>query len=675
MQRIRVLFLIDKLVNTGGAEMFAFGLATHLPSDRFESWLCSTRVVDAERSAALSEAGVRHVHLDRRTKWDVHHFAPLPGLLRRERIDILHAHKFGSNVWGTLLGRAARVPIVLAHEQTWSYQGDPLRRFIDGQLIGRLATRFIAVSSRDAERMRSVEGVRPEKIVMIPNAFVPRPATPDGDLRTELGLERSAPLIGVVAVLRRQKALSVLLRAHLRVLDQIPDAHVVIAGDGECRAELQQLCRELVRRAGFIFSESDRTSTRSCAQSTSRRSPRTTRERRWSHSSAWPAALRSWRPPSAAFPDIVRDGETGILVPPRDPTGLADALAGVLSDPDRGRRTGGRVGGDSPPFHDRRDHRALCRSLRKPDGGTRPVIRRGLMERIRVLFLIDELAITGGAEVFALGLATHLPAERFDRWLCSTRLVDPGMSATLVEAGVKHVHLDRRTKWDVHRFAPLPGLLRREKIEILHAHKFGSNVWGTLIGRAARVPIVLAHEQTWSYEGDPMRRLLDGQLIARLATRFIAVSSRDAERMRSVEGVPAEKIVMIPNAYVPRPETPDADLRAELGLESSTPLIGVVAILRPQKALDVLLKAHAQALQTVPDAHLVIAGDGPCRRELDSCAASSAPPTESTSSACDTTSTRSSARSMSPSSPPITRARRWWRSSAWPTGLRSWRAP
>jgi glycosyltransferase involved in cell wall biosynthesis len=239
------------------------------------------------------------------------------------------------------------------------------------------------------------------------------------------------------------------------------------------------------------------------------------------------------------------------------------------------------------------------------------------MQRIRVLFLIDELAITGGAEVFALGLATHLPADRFDRWLCSTRLADPGMRSTLLEAGVKHVHLDRRTKWDVHRFAPLPGLLRREKIEILHAHKFGSNVWGTLIGRAARVPIVLAHEQTWSYEGDPLRRMLDGQLISRLATRFIAVSSSDAERMSSVEGVPPEKIVMIPNAYVPRPETPDADLRAELGLESSTPLIGVVAILRPQKALDVLLKAHAQALDTVPDAHVVIAGDGPCRRELE----------------------------------------------------------
>ncbi len=338
MQRIRVLFLIDKLVSTGGAEMFAFGLATHLPADRFESWLCSTRVVDAERSAALSEAGVKHVHLDRRTKWDVHRFATLPGLLRRERVDILHAHKFGSNVWGTLIGRAARVPIVLAHEQTWSYEGDPLRRLLDGQLIGRLATRFIAVSSRDAERMSSVEGVPREKIVMIPNAYVPRPATPDGDLRTELGLERSAPLIGVVAVLRRQKALSVLLRAHLRVLDQIPDAHVVIAGDGECRAELEQLCRELgtADRVHFLGERQDidsilRSVDVAAISSDYEGTPLVAFECMANRTPLVATAV-------GGLPDIVRDGETGILVPPRDPAALAEALTGVLSDPDRARR-------------------------------------------------------------------------------------------------------------------------------------------------------------------------------------------------------------------------------------------------------------------------------------------------------------------------------------------------
>ena len=65
-----------------------------------------------------------------------------------------------------------------------------------------------------------------------------------------------------------------------------------------------------------------------------------------------------------------------------------------------------------------------------------------------------------------------------------------------------------------------------------------------------------------------MRRWLDGHLIARLCTRFIAVSSMDAQRMVSVEGVPVEKIVMIPNAYVPRADVSAGDLRAEFGLRA-----------------------------------------------------------------------------------------------------------
>ena len=100
-------------------------------------------------------------------------FARLVALLREERFDVLHAHKFGSNLWGSIFGRLTRTPVVIAHEQTWSYEGQPLRRFLDGQVIGRLADVMVAVSTRDQERMTSIEGVPPHKTTYIPNAFVP----------------------------------------------------------------------------------------------------------------------------------------------------------------------------------------------------------------------------------------------------------------------------------------------------------------------------------------------------------------------------------------------------------------------------------------------------------------------------------------------------------------------
>jgi glycosyltransferase involved in cell wall biosynthesis len=338
MSRIRVLYLIDELALTGGAEVIALGLATHLPADRFEVWLCSTRLADPVMRADLAAASVKHVHLDRRTKWDLHRFLPLRGLLRREKIDILHSHKFGSNVWGTLIGRAANTPIVLAQEHTWSYEGNPLRRLLDGQLIGRLATRFVAVSSLDAERMHSIEGVRREKIVMIPTAYVPRPPTPDADLRAELGLAASTPLIGVVAILRAQKNLPVLLRAHARVLETVPDARVVIAGDGECRDELEQLSRELgtADRVHFLGLRHDvdailRSIDVAAISSDYEGMPLVVFECMANRTPLVSTAV-------GGLPDVIRDGETGILVPPRDPEALAAALSAVLTDSDLGHR-------------------------------------------------------------------------------------------------------------------------------------------------------------------------------------------------------------------------------------------------------------------------------------------------------------------------------------------------
>ncbi len=238
------------------------------------------------------------------------------------------------------------------------------------------------------------------------------------------------------------------------------------------------------------------------------------------------------------------------------------------------------------------------------------------MPRSRILVLIDSAIDSGGAERFSVGLATHLPSERYQVWLCATRDLDPRVARTLEDAGVAHVHLGRRSRWDIHRFAKLAALLKHERIEILHAHMFGSNVWGTLLGRLCSVPVVLAHEHTWSYEGQLMRRLVDGYVIGRLARRFIAVSQLDASRMVSVERVPPEKVVVMPTAYIPRPPATGGDLRAELGIGDSTPLIGSVSVLRPQKALDVLVKAFAQVVEAVPDAHLAIVGLGPCLEPL-----------------------------------------------------------
>jgi glycosyltransferase involved in cell wall biosynthesis len=239
-------------------------------------------------------------------------------------------------------------------------------------------------------------------------------------------------------------------------------------------------------------------------------------------------------------------------------------------------------------------------------------------ERIKILYLIGFLSDNGGAERFALGLATHLPRDRFEPWVCAPRGAEPLATAALAEAGIPLIGLGRKARWDVHRLGALPRILRRHRFDVLHAHMFGSNLWGTLAGTACRVPVVIAQEHTWSYEGAPWRVWLDGNVIGRFATRFVAVSKADAERMVRIEHVPTRKVMMIPTAYVPQTDAgKDLDLRAELGLAPDTPLYGSASNLRPQKALEVLLEAHAKLRGRCPTAHLVLAGDGSCRADLE----------------------------------------------------------
>jgi glycosyltransferase involved in cell wall biosynthesis len=242
--------------------------------------------------------------------------------------------------------------------------------------------------------------------------------------------------------------------------------------------------------------------------------------------------------------------------------------------------------------------------------------------RPRVLMLVDNVnEESGGAERFAIGLAAALPAQRCDVWVCTTRVARGPLIAVLGDAGVRHLHLGRRPgHLDPLAFRPLARTLRGQHIDVLHAHMFGSNVWGTLIGRLCRVPVVVANETTWSYQGNRLRRALDGQLIGRFADAFVAVSEADRARMVGIERVPHAKTVVIPTAYLPRPPAAaGAGVRAELGLGPGDPVIGTIAILRPQKALHVLVDAFAQVVRSLPRAHLVIAGPspGPVRGELE----------------------------------------------------------
>jgi glycosyltransferase involved in cell wall biosynthesis len=344
-RRLRVVTLIDNPDITGGGERMAVTIAMCLDPARFESILCATRAVSGEKfDRELREAGVRIISLDRRSKTDLSAWRPLVSLLRRERVHILHAHKFGSNVWGTVLGRLARVPVVIAHEQSWasaefSRAGPRFRAFMDREVIGRGVDVFFAVSQADRLRMVELEGVDPRRIHVLPNAVSAVPPT-GHDVRAELDIPPGAPIVGTVCQLRPEKALELLVSAAGLLRSEFPDLRVLIAGDGAERARLEEQIRadrleETVLLLGTRTDVPDVLAAVDVAVCCSNFEGTPLSVMEYMGAGKPVVATRV-----GGLPELIEDGVHGLLFEIRDVTGLAGALRELLRDPDRRARMG-----------------------------------------------------------------------------------------------------------------------------------------------------------------------------------------------------------------------------------------------------------------------------------------------------------------------------------------------
>lgn len=345
--KVHVLTVIDHPAG-GGAERLATEVLLRLDQREYKRTFCVSRWGANGHSPqrdrmrrALEAAGVDLLPLDRKSSGWLRGWAPLVVMLRRERVDVLHAHKFGSNVWGCLLGRLTGVPVVVAHEHTWSYEGQPLRRALDRHLISRLADVFVAVSLEDRRRMVEIEGIAPKRIEVVTNGIWMPPPARDRDVRAELDIARDAPVLGAVAALRPQKGLDVLVRAASLLTERHPDLRVLLVGSGSSveRARLGALVEELqlgdvVRFLGSREDMPEILAALDVAVSSSRfeGSPLAIME-------YMAAGLPIVATRVGGVPDLIEDGRHGLLVDPDDPRSLADAADRLLSD----RRLGSQL--------------------------------------------------------------------------------------------------------------------------------------------------------------------------------------------------------------------------------------------------------------------------------------------------------------------------------------------
>jgi glycosyltransferase involved in cell wall biosynthesis/predicted ATP-grasp superfamily ATP-dependent carboligase len=257
--------------------------------------------------------------------------------LRRNQVDLVHAHEFTMNVYGTMAARLAGVPaIATIHGR--GYYAEAARRMAALRLAARAGAMFVAVSS-DIQRFLTAE-VGLGAVRLVPNGIdVERPAAGDRARgRLAIGVGPGEPLIGTIGNLYPVKGHRVLLEAAARLS---PAVHVAIAGRGEEEAELRRRALELgigdrLHLLGYRTDTADL-----LAAFDIYALPSFSEGQSLALMEAMAAGLPIAATRVGGNPEVLgRDGESGIYVPPGDPVALAAALARLLGEPETARRLG-----------------------------------------------------------------------------------------------------------------------------------------------------------------------------------------------------------------------------------------------------------------------------------------------------------------------------------------------
>jgi glycosyltransferase involved in cell wall biosynthesis len=254
----------------------------------------------------------------------------LAQLFRRWRIDVVHTHDDRPLIYGASGARLARVPGVVHSRHGQSF-GITRRQAALVQLAAGMTDHFVCVS-KDSARRAVEHGLPAGKVRTIWNGI---------DLtRFELCPDAPRGRVVTVARLSPEKDVATLLRAAALAVREEPDWRLQIAGDGVCLGDLRRLAQELglgdrveflgpVRDVPALLAESSLFVLSSLSEGVS-----------LTLLEAMARGRAVVATDVGGNPEVVVPGETGLLVPPRQPEQLARALLALWRDPEKSRAMG-----------------------------------------------------------------------------------------------------------------------------------------------------------------------------------------------------------------------------------------------------------------------------------------------------------------------------------------------
>ena len=618
----------------GGRSSVILKLVKNMDTDKYSSFICC---LDQPGRSESEISDTKVVAMGKNDGMD--YFLPfrLAKVIKRENVTIVHTHESASMFYGTLAAKMAKIPVIVNTYHRGSDVDICSRRArIRNRIMIPLVDLIISVSKANGRVFADAHRIQSHRLKTIYNgvdfcSYENINVETALKKRKELGLGLDSKIIGTVGLMNGpEKGFEYLIRAFARVSQTEENATLILVGDGPLRSDLEQLSRDLnissrIRFPGFridtpeLYQIFDIFVLPSIYES---------------FGLVLVEAMSAGKPVVATnvggIPEIVQDGKTGIIVPPREPDKLAEAILRLMRDEhlslSMGKAGQRRAEGKFSLAVMIEKYQNLYSYLLTK----KTVSRKTATSRSRRKTRVMQLALTldiGGLEMLVFDLVRKLDRRKYEPIVCC---LQTGPLAEKIErAGIRLVYMEKRPGLDCALILRLARLIKRERIDILHSHNKGVHLYGALAAQMAGIPLIhtrhgrnLLNDGNVSSRFTLLRKGLVNRLLYSLTDLTVAVSYDSRKIALKQDRVCEEKVITIHNGVDVQKYARNLGneqirrMKQDMGIYEDDFIIGIVARLSPEKDHNILLEAFAIVYNKIRDIKLVIVGDGSLKEKL-----------------------------------------------------------